>query len=220
MDNMKRCLINVDLQIDFISGSLAVPGAESIIPVINHLSQHGPFDVVVYSLDSHPPDHISFVHNAPLHTQSRRRFKMGDLITVPTCAYGPIHQQLWPAHCVQGTEGARLWPALYHKPTAVNVYKGTKTLIESYSVFGNHTVNYDTGLHTLLQSLGVTHLYLTGLAEDICVSYSALDALNLGYHVSIVQDATCGVSSLDCTKMKERIRHEGGFYCLSDDLFV
>ena len=102
----------------------------------------------------------------------------------------------------------------------MNVYKGTKTLIESYSVFGNHTVNYDTGLHTLLQALGVTHIYLTGLAEDICVSYSALDALNLGYLVSIVQDATCGVSPIDCAKMKERIRHEGGFYCLSDDLFV
>ena len=220
MTAMKRCLINVDLQHDFISGSLAVQGAETIIPVINHLSQHGPFDVVVYSQDSHPSDHISFVQNASYHTNCRRRFKMGDVITVHTCAYGSIHQQLWPKHCVQGTEGARLWPTLYRKPTPVYVCKGTKSLVESYSVFGNITMNYDTGLHTLLQELGVTHIYFTGLAEDICVSYSALDALKHGYHVSIIQDATCGVSPVDCAKMKERIRLQGGYYCLSDDLFL
>ena len=226
MASIKRALINVDLQQDFITGSLALKhapaghDAEDIIPCINHLSQHGPFDVVIYSLDYHPFDHISFIENASAYLNSRRRFKMGDVISVETSAYGTIHQQLWPRHCVQETEGAQLWPQLYRKPTAVYVYKGTKSLIESYSVFGNPSMNYDTGLHALLRTMGVTHLYLTGVAEDICVAYSALDALSLGYQVTVIQDATRGVSHAECLRMRELIRLRGGHYCHSSDLFV
>ena len=223
---MKRALINVDLQQDFITGSLALKhapaghDAEEIIPCINHLTQHGPFDVVIYSLDYHPNDHISFLENASTYTYSRRRFKMGDIISVPTTAYGIVQQQLWPRHCVQETEGAQLWPLLYRKPTAVYVHKGTKSLVESYSVFGNPSMNYDTGLHDLLSSMGVTHLYFTGVAEDICVAYSALDALNLGYQVTIIQDATRGVNHDACLRMRELIHLRGGHHCLSSDVFV
>ena len=35
-------------------------------------------------------------------------------------------------------------------------------------------MNYSTGLDALLQSLGVTHVYLTGVAEDICVGHMQL----------------------------------------------
>ena len=70
----KRCLINIDLQKDFISGSLALKNApaghdaEDVIPLINKLSLNSFFDVVVYSLDYHPPNHISFVDNVSLYT--------------------------------------------------------------------------------------------------------------------------------------------------------
>lgn len=53
-----RALIVVDVQKDFVSGSLAVPGAASIIPVINQM--RGAFELVVFTKDWHPPGHSSF----------------------------------------------------------------------------------------------------------------------------------------------------------------
>ena len=59
----------VDVQNDFVDGSLAIrdcPAQEEgadVVPVINELIDECNFDVVVYSLDWHPEDHISFVDN-------------------------------------------------------------------------------------------------------------------------------------------------------------
>ena len=109
--SVKHCLINVDLQHDFIAGSLALKhasagqDAEEIIPTVNRLIQCGRFDLVVYSLDFHPPDHISFVDNASMYTCCENRvFSVGDDISVKTKSHGLVRQQLWPRHCVQGTE--------------------------------------------------------------------------------------------------------------------
>ena len=217
-NNNKCCLINVDLQKDFITGSLAVKDGEAVIPIINRLTRHGPFNLVVYSLDYHPINHISFIDNIHLYARSRRQVRKHqqhhyktELVTeIPP--YGTIHQQLWPRHCVQGTDGARLWPSLYIKPTAIFVHKGTESAIETYSVFGNAKMNYTTGLDELLQTAGVTDVYFTGLAEDVCVGESALDAIQLGYNVTVIQDATCGVKHTDCDGMRQRIEQHGGHY--------
>ena len=219
----KRCLINVDLQHDFITGSLALKNApaghdaEALIPCINILSQCADFDLVVYSLDYHPPNHISFVDNYSLYTSIPEPLRVGDHMLAWT-ADGYVRQQLWPKHCVWHTEGARLWPTLFRPLSALYVYKGTVPDIESYSVFGNHGRDYDTGIHRLLQSFGITHIYLTGIAEDICVGHSALDALCFGYNVTVIQDATRGVDKERCKAMKHVIRLQGGHYRLSEDV--
>ena len=159
MSSIKRCLINVDLQNDFITGSLALKNApaghdaEELIPIINHLTEHGPFDLVVYSLDYHPPNHISFVENANTYSNKPREYKVGDTLRVRTERYPHIRQILWPRHCVQGTEGARLWSELYRKPSAVYVHKGMEPLIECYSAFGHCNMSYDTGRGSILQSM-------------------------------------------------------------------
>ena len=213
----KRCLINVDLQHDFITGSLALKNApaghdaEALIPCINILSQCADFDLVVYSLDYHPPNHISFVDNYSLYTSIPEPLRVGDHMLAWT-ADGYVRQQLWPKHCVWHTEGARLWPTLFRPLSALYVYKGTVADIESYSVFGNDERHYDTGLHALLQGFDVGHIYFTGIAEDICVAHSALDALRLGYAVTVIEDATCGVSEDRCIAMKHVILREGGHY--------
>ena len=222
----KRCLINVDLQQDFISGSLALKhapaghDAEALIPLINKLCQNPFFDLVVYSLDYHPPNHMSFVDNYSLYTSIPTPLKVGDHMLVRTAEHGIVRQQLWPKHCVWHTEGAQLWPTLYRPLTAVYVYKGTVANIESYSVFGNAARDYDTGLHQLLQGFGVTEIYLTGIAEDICVAYSALNALRLGYETTVIEDATRGICVKNCASMKQAILSEGGHYLSSDMLFV
>jgi nicotinamidase/pyrazinamidase len=55
---MKKALIIVDLQNDFVSGSLPVPEAAEIIPIVNKLQDR--FSVVVATRDNHPPNHCSF----------------------------------------------------------------------------------------------------------------------------------------------------------------
>ncbi|KAG7176283.1 Nicotinamidase-like [Homarus americanus] len=62
-------LLVVDVQNDFISGSLAISNCpaghngEEVIPPINRLLQENRFDMVVYSLDWHPENHVSFIDN-------------------------------------------------------------------------------------------------------------------------------------------------------------
>ena len=222
----KRCLINVDLQNDFITGSLALKDAPAghdardIIPVINTLTQRSEFDLVVYSLDVHPPDHVSFVENASRYTAFPEELHVGDHMLMWRAKVGYIRQQLWPRHCVQHTEGARLWPDLHRPLSALYVTKGTVSDIESYSVFGNPSRDYDTGLHRLLQSFGAEHLFFTGIAEDICVGQSALSALGLNYRVTVIEDATRGVDAQNCVSMKELILCLGGQYCQSEDVIA
>ena len=223
---IKRCLINIDLQKDFISGSMPLKDAEAIIPIINTLAKEK-FDLMVYSLDSHPEDHISFVDNTALYTsvdtglgigRQPDTFNVGDSLVVSSHRYGLITQRLWPRHCVRSTEGARLWPALELPLTAVLVQKGTESEVESYTVFGNPAMQYDTGLHHLLHNFGITHIYLTGLPEDRCVAHSASEAIMHYNQVTVIEDAVRGVHEDLCAVMKEMIVSEGGRYMSSEEV--
>ena len=208
-------LLNIDLQNDFIDGSMEVDEAESILPKINQLAALPRFDMVIYSLDHHPPDHISFLENVQ-HSCRGELIAVGDEILLSSGRYGLIRQQVWPRHCVRGSEGARLSSKVELPLTAVMVYKGTESEVEAYSAFGNASMRYDTRLHRLLQTAGVTDLYVTGLAEDICVAHSVLDALNLNYRVTVVQDAVRGVDEDRCRSMKDLIKRRGGRYMSSE----
>jgi len=75
---MRKILLAVDLQNDFIDGSLAVPGAGEVIPVIN-AAKHN-YDLVYFTLDWHSVGHCSFREQG-----------------------GP-----WPVHCVHHTVGAAI----------------------------------------------------------------------------------------------------------------
>ncbi|MCZ4348216.1 isochorismatase family protein, partial [Devosia neptuniae] len=57
--------------------------------------------------------------------------------------------------------------------------------IDSYSAFFENDHSTPTGLHGYLQTRGVTHLTLVGLATDFCGNFSAGDAARLGYRVSV-----------------------------------
>src|SRR3546814_865917 len=92
-------LVVIDVQNDFIpAGQLAVPGGDEIVPLINRLGRS--FRHVILAQDWHPAGHASFASSHP----GKQPF---DLIQLP---YG--EQQLWPDHCIQGTQGAALHPAL------------------------------------------------------------------------------------------------------------
>ena len=69
-------LVVVDVQNDFISGSLAIKNCpagqegEEVVPPINRLLDTVPFTMHCYSLDWHPSDHISFIDNVKMRKLS------------------------------------------------------------------------------------------------------------------------------------------------------
>ncbi|KAJ0172033.1 hypothetical protein K1T71_012006 [Dendrolimus kikuchii] len=112
----------VDVQNDFITGTLNISkcnaqqdGSEVVEP-INRLLDSVPFDCVFYSLDWHPPDHVSFidnVHMRELHPSSPiTADKASAHDTVIFAGPPPMKQRLWPRHCVQDTWGATIADAL------------------------------------------------------------------------------------------------------------
>lgn len=176
-------LIVIDVQNDFCpGGALAVAGGDEIVAGTNALM--GAFQAVVLTQDWHPANHLSFADNHPGATP----FSVTDM------PYGP--QVLWPAHCVQGTKGAEFHPGLKTDPAQMVIRKGFRPGIDSYSAFFENDKVTPTGLEGYLRSRGVTHVTLTGLATDFCVTYSALDAAGLGFGVTVRMDL-CRAIDLD-----------------------
>lgn len=87
----------MDVQNDFITGSLSISNCPAqhdggeVVPVINKLLDQCSFDVVVYTYDWHPHDHISFVenvHDRPLHSTSKVKYlQIYIFITLPVICH-------------------------------------------------------------------------------------------------------------------------------------
>jgi nicotinamidase/pyrazinamidase len=190
-------LIVIDVQNDFCpGGALAVADGDAIIPRINDLMPT--FAVKVLTQDWHPAAHMSFAVNHP----GAVPFSMTEM------PYGP--QVLWPAHCVQGTEGAAFHAGLNTDPADLIIRKGFRTGIDSYSAFFENDRSTATGLDGYLRARGVNRVTLVGLATDYCVAYSALDAARLGYGVTVLQGA-CRAIDLDgsLARMQAEMRAAG-----------
>ncbi|HEU0196123.1 MAG TPA: bifunctional nicotinamidase/pyrazinamidase [Nevskiaceae bacterium] len=169
-------LLIIDVQNDFLpGGSLAVPGSDAIIPVINGIVSR--FDLVVAAQDWHPHNHGSFASNHP----GRKAFEQAELAGLP--------QTLWPDHCVQGSGGAEYAATLDTRRVEAIFRKGTDPAIDSYSAFFDNGHRKDTGLAVFLRGKGVDQIHVCGLAGDICVYFSALDALEQGFQLSFIEDA-------------------------------
>lgn len=169
-------LLIIDVQNDFCGGgALAVPHGEDVVAPINRLSPK--FDTVVATQDWHPPSHNSFAS----HHHGKAPFQTTEV------SYGT--QVLWPDHCVQGTLGAEFHPDLDLQRCQMIVRKGFRPGIDSYSAFCENDRTTTTGLAGFLRERGVSRIFLTGLATDFCVFYSALDARKAGFDVVLVEDA-------------------------------
>ncbi len=196
-----RALVVIDVQNDFCpGGALAVTGGDQIVAPINAMMPG--FDAVILTQDWHPRGHSSFASQhsgkAPL-----------DVIDMP---YGP--QVLWPDHCVQGSEGAQFHPALDTDRADLVIRKGFRPGIDSYSAFFENDHATPTGLEGYLRSRGITALTLVGLATDFCVAFSAIDAADLGFDVS-VDEALCRGIDLNGSMAGARERMIGAGVTLS-----
>ncbi|NLD72318.1 MAG: nicotinamidase [Chloroflexi bacterium] len=104
------------------------------------------------------------------------------------------HFEKWPQHCVQNTRSAEFHPDLALPPDATVVSKGMDPQEDAYSAF--QAVDQEGRLlGDSLRARGIRHLYVSGLALDYCVRYSALDAARNGLQVTLLIDATRAVNA-------------------------
>jgi nicotinamidase/pyrazinamidase len=151
---MSNALLIIDFQNDFTSGgALEVPGGDEIAEPVQRLAPQ--FDHVFATRDWHPRDHASF------ETEG-----------------GP-----WPVHCVQGTAGAELHPAMADVKVEEIVDVGVEREDEGYSGFEK------SKLANLLREREVEDVAVVGLATDYCVRASAIDACREGFDTTVITDA-------------------------------
>ena len=193
-----KALLLIDIQNDFVEGgSLAVPGGNKIISLVNELQAQ--YQLVVATQDWHPHNHASFAANHQSH-------KVGEVIELDGLA-----QVLWPVHCVQGSEGAEFAPSLKMNSVDRIFHKGTDSQIDSYSGFFDNGHRKDTGLGSYLKEQGVHAVDIVGLATDYCVKFSALDAVQLGFDTTVIAAACRGVNlqAGDVETAYETMRSQG-----------
>ncbi|TKB05912.1 bifunctional nicotinamidase/pyrazinamidase [Desulforhopalus sp. IMCC35007] len=185
---MKRALLVVDIQNDFLpGGALAVPEGNTILPFVVELLQTGKnYDLIVVTQDWHPPGHGSFAssHNGA------EPFQLGELSGLP--------QMLWPDHCVEKTKGARLSLDIEKAVETIQaagrpvltVKKGQHRGVDSYSAFFDNARLHDTGLQSMLVERGINGVDVVGLAFDYCVKATAIDAVSLGFKTRVLLQGT------------------------------
>jgi nicotinamidase/pyrazinamidase len=167
----RTALIVVDVQNDFADpgGGLYVAGGDAIIPAVNAAvaAARGAGAQIVYTTDWHPADTPHFAKDGGV----------------------------WPVHCVKGTWGAQLHPDLHVDGDIVR--KGTAGE-DGYSGFGVRDPQTGeettTGLAALLRARGVQRVVVVGIAGDVCVKATALDALRAGFDTTVERAATASVN--------------------------
>ncbi len=157
----------IDVQRDFCAGgALAVPGGDSVVPVLN--------DVIGGAAERRMPVYAS----RDWHPAASRHFAAGGGV--------------WPVHCVAGSDGARFHPDLRLPAGAAVVSKGVEPDEDGFSAFDGRLEDGAT-LEESLRASGVARLLVGGLATDYCVRHTVLDALKKGWLVTLLTDAVSAV---------------------------
>lgn len=177
----QKAFIIVDIQYDFLpGGALAVPQGDLVIaPIVQFARQ---FECLIATQDWHPAGHKSFASSHP------------GKLPFDSIPWHGSTQVLWPDHCVQGSPGASLHPSILSLPLKKIIQKGVDVEVDTYSAFFDNDKRTKTGLHDFLQENGITHITIAGLASDYCVHYTVLDALHLGYQVSVFLPGCRGIN--------------------------
>jgi nicotinamidase/pyrazinamidase len=176
----RAALIVVDVQNCFVpGGTLPVAKGDEVVPVINRIAPA--FENIVVTQDWHTPEHASFASSYA----GKKPFETTQL------SYG--RQVLWPDHCVQGSEDAALHKDLKLPRAQIILRKGFHQQVDSYSAFEEADRKTSTGLAGYLKQRGIKTVFVTGLATDFCVAWTALDAKRLGFDTYVIEDACRGI---------------------------
>lgn len=151
---MKRALLLVDPQEDFINGSLPVQGAEAAMQQLAVYLPAQEYSLKIVTCDSHPWTHCSFKENGGQ----------------------------WPRHCVSHSHGAAIWPGLiaplHESPGLVHILpKGIKPDREAYSIFEEEAGN--SAIKRLFSEVGIEAVDICGIAGDICVLNTLRDGIGI-----------------------------------------
>lgn len=90
--------------------------------------------------------------------------------------------RVWPPHAVKDTPGAEIVSELKPAKNDTVIHKIT------YSAF------YQTKLDDFLKTMQPNELILTGVCTEICVLYTAVDALSRGYDIAVPPDCVAGLT--------------------------
>ena len=147
-----KVLVVVDMQNDFIDGALGTPEARKIVPAVVEKIK-GWTGEIYATMDTHQPDYLA--------TQEGRNL--------------PV------AHCIEGTPGWEIAPAIREALTNVTCLTkptfGSRSLAETLVI-----VNQDQPIEEIV---------LIGLCTDICVISNAMVLKAFLPEVPITVDASC-----------------------------
>jgi len=200
LSNEDTGVIVVDVQADFTelkSGTLAVPGTDvhyikAVETATRKFLQMG---LPVYcTQDWHPADHMSFDTNNP------------GAALFDTIEINDRPQIIWPAHCIQQSEGAQI--IIQKDALKKVVQKGSDPDFDSYSGFADDQ-GKKTQLEELLKTDGITDLIIYGLATDVCVKATVLDAIKADFRVTLLEDLCRGVVPQNTTSAIEQMSQKG-----------
>lgn len=155
----KKLLLLVDVQYDFINGSLAVSGAPAVMDSLAaYIAEQpaGTFSQIVMTADFHPYNHSSFMDNGGM----------------------------WPVHCVAYSHGASIYQPVFEAvnkqiPCSPVLTKGDNVAVDEYSIMAN--ADSAKKLLRIIEENGIQEIYVAGLCGDYCVGNSIKDLVQAGH---------------------------------------
>ncbi|MCA1768929.1 MAG: isochorismatase family protein [Halomonas sp.] len=109
----------------------------------------------------------------------------------------------WPVHCVQDTVGAAFHPNLTLPDDTVRVSKATAFDADAYSGFDG------TGLGGYLKEKGIERVIVCGLALDVCVRATVLEARQEGFDTLLLERLSAAVDSDAVTECRHEFSDAG-----------
>ncbi|HVR34091.1 MAG TPA: isochorismatase family protein [Acidimicrobiia bacterium] len=168
--NSTTALLVVDVQNDFADpgGNLYVSGGDDVVGAVNaHIVRALSADAfVVYTQDWHPESTPHF----------------------------DVDGGVWPVHCVAGSSGADFHPRLLVAGPVVRKGSNGEDGYSGFTMRDPETgETTSTELAALLAARSIVVVVVVGIAFDVCVRATALDANRLGFPTTVVQSATAAV---------------------------
>lgn len=157
-----KILVVVDMQKDFVDGSLGTPEAQAIVPNVENKIRNGDYYAVVYTLDTHRSSYLDTLEGKKL----------------------PVK------HCIEYTDGWALAVSTHNSDEDYVVTKNTFGYLDWVKEITNivYDVTYKTDIELETEEI---EFELCGLCTDICVISNAL-ILRATYPDNIITvDASC-----------------------------
>jgi nicotinamidase/pyrazinamidase len=186
-----RLLIIVDPQIDFTTGSLATKKGPASMDYLAKALKEGAwknYSWIIVTQDAHPSNHCSFVDKGGI----------------------------FPPHCVQGTEGMNVYPALQEVLNSLTqnisdihyMQKGDLDEREEFSIFQNE--HSGEKLRTVIKDINFEGIDICGIATDYCVYETTKDLMAFypAKQIRIVTNCLAAVDEND-TKLADLMKENG-----------